>query len=460
MYGESTSHEKSVKFIGSMLKSMLSYIEENNLFSPKDKILLGVSGGVDSIVMLHLLIRAGYEAGMAHCNFQLRGSESEEDHRFVAWLAENYNIPFFVKKFDTHQYASEQGISIQMAARRLRFEWFEHLRHKHNYNYIAIAHNKNDKVETSLINLARGTGLKGITGIKPKSGFIVRPLLFAGRNDILHYCNQEGLNYREDSSNQTTKYSRNLIRHEIIPEFQKINSQFPETMDKNLNRFHSAYALFEFMISEIRERLLIKQGNDWIINFELLSEYPENYTILYELLKPFRFTADVVSDIFSSLETESGKTFYSDSYKAVKDRTTLIITTRETYEPKRYYIDREVSKIESPLTLTFKVENADDTFQIPRDAHTACIDYDLVEFPLIIRKWQSGDFFKPLGFGHYKKLSDFFIDNKYSLVDKEQTWLLTSGEQIVWVVGARLDDRFKITKQTSKVLIIEHTPDG
>jgi len=439
---------------------MLSYIEENNLFNRNDKLLLGVSGGVDSIVMLHLLLRAGYEISIAHCNFQLRGKESEEEQRFVAWLAGNYNIPFFVKKFDTHQYASEQRISIQMAARRLRFEWFEHLRCKHNYNYIAIAHNNNDKVETSLINLARGTGLKGLTGIKPKSGFIVRPLLFAERSDILHYCNQEGLSYREDSSNQTTKYSRNLIRHEIIPEFQKINPQFLETMDKNLDRFHSAYTLFEAMISEIRERLLIKRGNDWIINFNLLSEYPENHTILYELLKPFRFSADVVSDIFFSLGMESGKTFYSDSYKAVKDRSRLIITTIETSEPKRYYIDREVSKTEIPLALTFKVKNIDDTFQIPPETNIACIDYDLVEFPLIIRKWQSGDFFKPLGFGHSKKLSDFFIDNKYSLVDKEQTWLLTSGEKIVWVIGARLDDRFKITKQTSKVLIIEYTTDG
>jgi len=443
-----------------MLKLMLSYIEENNLFNPDDKILLGVSGGVDSIVMLHLLLRAGYEVGIAHCNFQLRGRESEEEHRFVGWMAEHYNVPFFVKRFDTHQFASDQGVSVQMAARRQRFEWFEQLRQAHNYNYIAIAHNKNDKVETSLINLARGTGLKGITGIKPKSGFIVRPLLFASREDILQYCNQEGLNYREDSSNQTTKYSRNRIRHEIFPEFQKINPQFLETMDKNLDRFRSAYALFEAMISEIRERLLIKQGNDWIINFKLLNEYPENYTILFELLKPFRFSADVVSDIFSTLETESGKTFYSDSYKAVKDRNKLIITTLETSEPKRYYIDRENSKIETPVTLTFNIKNVDEAFRIPSEPNVACIDYDLVEFPLILRKWQSGDFFKPLGLGHYKKLSDFFIDKKYSLVDKEQSWLLTSGEQIVWIIGARLDDRFKITKQTSKVLIIEYTPDG
>lgn len=439
-----------------MLKSITSYIEANNLFNPDDKILLGVSGGVDSIVMLHLLIRAGYEVGVAHCNFQLRGKESEEEHRFVAWLAEHYNIPFFVKKFDTHQHATEQGVSIQMAARRLRFEWFEQLRQTHDYNYIGIAHNKNDSVETSLINLARGTGLKGITGIKPKSKYIVRPLLFASREDILYYCQQEGLSYREDSSNQTTKYSRNRIRHEIIPEFQKINPQFLETMDKNLDRFRSAYTLFESIISEIRERLLIKQGNDWVINFNLLQEYPENYTILYELLKPFRFSADVVSDIFYSLGTESGKTFYSDSYKAVKDRSKLIITTLEASEPKRYYIDRENSKIDTPVTLTFNVKNLDEAFRIPTDPNVACIDYDLVEFPLILRKWQSGDFFKPLGFGHYKKLSDFFIDNKYSLVDKEQTWLLTSGEQIVWVVGARLDDRFKITNQTSEVLIIEY----
>ena len=455
MYGKGASYEKSVKFIDHMLKSIKNYIEAHNLFTPDDKILLGVSGGVDSVVMLHLLVRAGYEAGVAHCNFQLRGKESEEEHEFVVWLAEHYNIPFFVKKFDTLQYASEQGISIQMAARGLRFEWFEQLRRTHRYDYIGIAHNKNDKVETALINLARGTGLKGVTGIKPKSEFIVRPLLFAGRKDILHYCHQEKLSYREDSSNQTTKYSRNRIRHEIIPEFQKINPQFLDRMDKNLDRFRSAYILFESMMSEIKERLLIKQRNDWAINFKLLKEYPENYTILYELLKPFGFSADVVSDVFSSLGSESGKTFYSDNYKVVKDRSKLIITSLEAPEPKRYYIDRENSKIETPVTLIFNVKNLDEAFRIPADPNVACIDYDLVEFPLILRKWQPGDFFRPLGFGHYKKISDFFIDNKYSLVDKEQTWLLTSGEQIVWVIGARLDDRYKITKQTRQALIVK-----
>jgi len=440
-----------------MLKSIKNYIEEHNLFNPDDKILLGISGGVDSVVMLHLLLRAGYELGVAHCNFQLRDKESEEEHKFVAWLAKHYNIPIFEKKFDTHQYALEQGVSIQMAARRLRFEWFEQLRQTHHYDYIGIAHNKNDRAETALINLARGTGLKGITGIKPKSKYIVRPLLFAGRDDILHYCHQEGLSYREDSSNQTTKYSRNRIRHEIIPEFQKINPQFLETMDKNLNHFRSAYKLFESMISEIKRRLLIKQGNDWFINLKLLKTYPENYTILYELLKPFGFSADVVSDLFSSLESESGKTFYSNNYKAVKDRSELIITLLEAPEPKRYYIDKGSSKIETPVTLTLYEKDVDEAFRIPSDPNVACIDYDLVEFPLILRKWQSGDFFKPLGFGHYKKLSDFFIDNKYSLVNKEQTWLLTSGEQIVWVVGARLDERFKITNLTRKVLMVEYS---
>ena len=437
---------------------MLSYIEENNLFTPNDKILLGVSGGVDSVVMFHLLIRGGFEVGVAHCNFQLRDEESREEQCFVAWLAEHYNIPFFVKKFDTHQYASEKRISIQMAARKLRFEWFEQLRQEQNYDYIAIAHNKNDKVETSLINLARGTGLKGITGIKPKSKYIVRPLLFASREAIIRYCTTEGLSYREDSSNQTTKYSRNRIRHQIIPEFQKINPQFLDTMEKNIGRFRSAYRVFESMISEIRERLLIKEGDVWMLRLDYLNEYPESYTVLYELLKPFRFSADVVSDIFSSIETESGKVFYSNGYKAVKDRHKLIITTIETFELKRYYIGMEDNVIESPVHLAFHVQEFDHSFRIPANPNIACIDYGLVEFPLILRKWQSGDYFKPLGFGHYKKLSDFFIDRKYSLIDKEQTWLLASGEQIVWVVGARLDDRFKVTGQTKKVLIVEYMP--
>ena len=440
-----------------MLQAMLNYIEENALFTRNDKLLAGVSGGVDSIVLLHLLIKAGYEVGIAHCNFQLRGEESDYDHRFVARLAEHHNIPFFVKKFDTQQYASEHGVSIQMAARKLRLKWFEQLRQEQNYNYIAIAHNKNDKVETSLINLTRGTGLKGITGIKPKNEYIVRPLLFATRKDILSFCTTAGLSYREDSSNKTTKYSRNHIRHQIIPELQKLNPQFLETMAENIDHFRGAYALFESKISEIRQRVLTKEGENWDINLDLLKEYPESFTVLYELLKPFHFTGDVVSDIYSSMETESGKVFYSDGYKAVKDRHYLIISRVKTTEVRRYYIDREDHTLDSPLRLSFHAEDFDRSFSIPSDPNVACVDYDLVEFPMILRKWQSGDFFKPLGFEHHKKLSDFFIDRKYSLVDKEQTWILTSGEQIVWIVGARLDDRFKVTNQTRKVLIVEYT---
>jgi tRNA(Ile)-lysidine synthase len=458
MHGESGSNEKSFKFTVVMLLSILNYIDEHSLFSREDKILVGVSGGIDSVVLFDLLVRAGYEVAIAHCNFQLRGEESDQDQRFVNWLAEQHDVPFFVKKFDTLQYASEYGISIQMAARKLRFDWFEKLIQGENYDCIAIGHNKNDSVETALINLARGTGLKGITGIKPGDNKIVRPLLFAKRSEIIRYCAEYGLNYREDSSNQTTKYSRNRIRHKIIPEFEKINPQFLDTMNDNINHFSSAYRLFESFISEIKTKVLKQEGERWELSINSLDEYPEKHTLLFELLRPFRFTAEVVSDIFFSLDSESGKIFYSDEYKAVKDRNKLIITAFQDSRPNRFYIEKDVEQVVEPLNLIMQVQDIDSSFHIPAKPNVACIDYDQIDFPLILRKWQSGDYFKPLGFGHYKKLSDFFIDNKYSLVDKENTWILTTGEQIVWIVGARLDDRFKITKHTERILRIDYTP--
>jgi len=441
-----------------MLLSMLKYIKDNDLFSRNDKLLVGVSGGIDSVVLFDLLVRAGYEVGIAHCNFQLRGEEADEDQRFVTWLAEQHNVPFFLKKFDTQGDASSMGVSIQMAARRLRFHWFEELRKEYNYNYIAIGHNQNDSIETALINMARGTGLKGITGIKPGNNAIVRPLLFAKRSQIIRYCAEYGLNYREDSSNQTTKYSRNHIRHEIIPEFEKINPQFLDAMTGNIERFRSAYRLYDSMVSEVKNKILEKKNDYWQLYIQLLDEYPETYTLLFEILRPFGFSREVVSDIYSSLGGESGKVFYSEKYKAVKDRDKLIITAIDYAQPKRFYIERDQQKITSPLHLSFQMIDNDDSFQIPKGPNIACIDFDLVEFPLILRKWQAGDYFKPLGLGHYKKLSDFFVDRKYSLIEKERTWILASGEQIIWIIGDRLDERFKITGNTTKVLRIDHFP--
>ena len=441
-----------------MLLSMLKYIKENKLFAHNDKLLVGVSGGIDSVVLFDLLVRAGYEVGIAHCNFQLRGEEADEDQRFVAWLADQHNVPFFLKRFDTQKYASEEGISIQMAARKLRFHWFEELRQEQSYDYIAIGHNQNDSIETALINMTRGTGLKGITGIKPGNSWIVRPLLFAKRSEIVRYCAEYGLNYREDSSNQTTKYSRNRIRHEIIPELEKINPQFLDAMAGNIDRFRSANRLFEWMINEVKSKVLKDKDGYWQLYFEFLDEYPEAYTLLFEMLRPFGFTSEVVSDIYSSLGGESGKIFYSEKYKAVKDRDKLILTAKEDTQIKRFYIEKDQKQLTTPLHLSVQIRENDDAFEIPKDQHVACIDLDMVEFPLILRKWQPGDYFKPLGLGHYKKLSDFFVDRKYSLIDKERSWILASGEQIVWIVGDRIDERFKITGKTNRILRIDYSP--
>ena len=442
-----------------MLQKCQQFIEEFALFTPSDRILLGVSGGVDSVVMLDLLYQGGYHPAIAHCNFQLRDSESEEDHRFVAQLAETYDLPFYEKRFPTAEYAKENGLSIQMAARELRFDWFEQLLSQEGYQVIGIAHNKNDSIETALINLTRGTGLKGITGIQPKSGNVVRPVLFATRKEIIRYSSEQGLAYREDSSNQTVKYSRNRIRHTIIPEFQAINPQFQDTMEKNIDRFREIHRLYKFMVAAIRERIMKKAGRTWRIDTSLLAEYPGNSALLYELLAPFDFSGPVTSDIYLALENESGKVFYSSTHKAVKDRGVLLIAPLEAEEHRRYYFDLSDGALHEPVKLDLTVVPYDNSFTIPNSPNVACIDYDQVEFPLILRKWQTGDFFNPLGMGHYKKLSDYFIDRKYSLVDKERTWLLTAGERIIWIVGDRLDDRFKISAATKQVLVVTYSPE-
>lgn len=441
-----------------MKEAFRQFVREHKLFTSQDPVLVGVSGGIDSVVMLDLLVKNGFRCGIVHCNFQLRGDEADLDEQFVGELAEQYEIPLYTRKFDTKGWAGEQNISIQMAARRLRFDWFEKIRREKGYSYVAIGHNKEDVLETFLINLSRGTGLKGITGIKPKSENIVRPLLFASRGEIESYALERSLIYREDSSNQTTKYTRNRIRHNILPEFQRINPRFLDTMMENIERFRRAWSLYDLKINQVKESLLLRKGKEFHISIKGLQEYPETLTILYELLRPMHFSQEVVEDLLHSLEHESGRTFYSRSHKLVKDRSKLIIIPLEDETSQKYYIDKGQHLVMDPVEMEIEVFSVTRDFRPSKEQHIACLDLDLLEFPLILRKWNAGDYFKPLGFGHYKKLSDFFIDRKYSLIDKEETWLLTSGEKIVWILGDRLDDRFKITDQTKNVLKITLKP--
>ena len=439
-----------------MYQQFLDNIETNQLFSTDDRILVGVSGGVDSMVMAHLFLKAGFTFAIAHCNFGLRDEESEYDQEFVQSFASENNLAFHTKKFDTEKFASENKLSVQMAARRLRYRWFDQLKKRYNYDVIAMGHNKDDLVETFFINIARGTGLKGITGIKPRNRDIVRPLLFATREEILKYSAENDIAYREDSSNRTVKYSRNKIRHHIIPEFQRLNPRFLETVRENTERFQDAYTIYLKAVEEKKAELTFEEGSELYIDIYKLNELQEKNTYLFEILKPFGFTKEVIHEIVDHLEAEPGKEFFSAAHKLVKDRDYLIVAPLEEETTSRFYIDEWIHRIDKPISLEFDLIEDNQDYRIPRDSNKAAIDYDKIQFPLMLRKWQQGDYFKPFGFAHYKKLKDFFVDRKYSILDKERTWILASGEKIIWIVGDRLDDQFRVDSHTRRILEITY----
>ena len=442
-----------------LLQACVSFIEKKSLCSAEDRILLAISGGIDSMVMGNLIVQLGYTVAVAHCNFSLRGEESDSDEDFVHTWADNHNLPFYSTRFNTPAYAEEHSISIQMAARDLRYEWFHTLLNKENYDRLALAHNKNDLVETFLINITRGTGIRGLTGIKPRNQDIIRPLLFATRQEILAYASLYNIRWREDSSNLTTKYTRNKIRHNIIPLFEEINPDFMQSVFDTSRRLSGVEKIFSHFIQEARDAFLLKTNDKQMIPISKVKESHAKEAILYELLKPFGFSAGTIQEILVSLDGISGKQFFSSSHRLIKDREYLIITLLPAdARKKRYYLDEFQTHITEPVILHIKSFLRQKDFIIPTSPYTAALDKDQITWPLILRHWQSGDYFMPLGMKGIKKLSDFFIDRKLSLDEKENIWLLTEGEQIVWILGMQMDDRYKITEETKNILQIEWLP--
>ncbi len=438
-----------------MIDDFKKYIAINNLCLKDDKLLLGVSGGIDSIVMMHLFRMSGYNIALAHCNFQLRDEESDNDEAFVTHLAENYQLPIHTIRFNTPEIAEKEGISIQMAARDLRYEWFEELRQQHHYDYIAIAHNKNDLAETFLVNLVRGTGIKGLTGIKEKAGAIIRPLLFASRKMIDDYCRTNNFEYREDSSNQTTKYSRNLIRHEIIPAFESINPSFIDTMTQNINTLKNTEKIYYHTIQKTLTEIADEQDKKIYFAIDKIKKLEPVETYLFEFLNPYGFSVSQINDIIASLDGISGKQFFSPTHRLIKDRDNLIMEEISLVQSKPFFIEETTGQIEYPIPLTLDKFDKTDDFQINTQKNTAQLDYDKLEFPLTIRKWNKGDYFMPLGMQNLKKVSDFFIDQKVPIPEKEKVWIIESGNKIAWLAGMRIDERFKITQNTTHIFQLE-----
>jgi len=438
-----------------MIQRFINYINSNHLFVKDETILVGVSGGIDSVVLLDLLDKAGYSVAIAHCNFRLRGAESDGDEKLVDGLARKYDVPLFKTAFDTADYARENKISVEMAARELRYNWFEMIRSTHHLDYIAVAHHRDDQLETFFLNLSRGTGLTGLTGMHPVNGKIIRPLLFASRQEIEIYRHENSLDFREDSSNQCTNYQRNKIRHTLLPVMDELNPSFRSGLIKTMGFLDDVSKIYDQAILQTWERVAFRQDNGFLISIAELKLLNPVTTYLFEFLKPYGFNNVVVNEIVSSLEGISGKQFSSPTHRIVRNRDSLILTPLLPENRKQFYLEEGIGELLFPVHLNIKVIPKDNKFKIPDSQFVACIDTDTILFPLIIRRWQQGDYFKPLGMSGLKKISDFFIDSKLSLPEKENTWILANGEQVVWIIGRRLDDRYKITSNTQKILKLE-----
>jgi len=443
-----------------MIEEIIEFIGEQGLFRQDEKILLAVSGGMDSMVMLDLFHRAGFRFGIAHCNFSLRGKESDEDAKFVKSAGKKYQIPCFLKKFKTEQYAKESGLSIQMAARKLRYEWFEEIRSENSYDYIATAHHLDDQIETFFINLIRGTGIAGLHGIHPKNGKLIRPMLFTFRNEIEKFAQENTIRFREDKSNQSLKYTRNLIRHRLIPVLKTIQLEFATSITETIAKIRGFEIIGQEAINLTRESLLKQEQNQVRIEIEQLKKLRPLKTYAFELFSSYGFNPSLVADILENLDSTSSKIFFSPTHKLIKDRKNLIISeigeSRSAISDnmKEFLIEKGARRIESPLKLKLSVKKIDPDFVIPRSPEVACLDIARLKFPLSLRRWQAGDSFYPLGLNKKKKLSDFFIDKKLTLTEKENTWLLISGDKIGWVIGQRIDNRFRVTSRTKEIFIV------
>ncbi len=438
-----------------MLDRLVKSFGSIDTFGSNQTLLVGVSGGIDSVVLLDLLSSTGFSFAVAHCNFHLRGVESDLDEVFVKSLASRYGVPFFSHSFNTSEIAGLRGISIEMAARDLRYAWFEEVRETQNFDWVVVAHHRDDQVETFFLNLARGTGIAGLTGMNVVNGRVVRPLLFASRLEIVAYAAHKNLSYREDSSNSVTDFQRNKIRHLVIPQMEELNPAFRDRMVETISYLKDTSTIYSQSIDQARA-LAMRYNADGEAEISLasLSLLQPMSTFLFEFLKPFQFNGTVVQEMIHALEGQPGKQFFSSTHRAVLDRDKILIERIQEFSAQRYYLEQGCESIDLPIKLTFQSVGRSADFKLTTAQNMACIDSDRLQYPLILRRWQVGDYFQPLGMKGMKKLSNFFVDEKFSLPEKERTWLLTNGEEVVWIIGNRLDERYKVTAETKNLLIV------
>lgn len=437
-----------------MLQKVSDFIQSHHLCQPESRILAAVSGGIDSVVLCEVLHQLKYTFAIAHCNFGLRADDAEADQLFVKKLAKKYDVPFFTENFNTRAFAQQEKLSTQMAARTLRYQWFETVRQQEGYDHVATAHHSNDTTETILLHLTKGTGIAGLHGIPAKNGYIIRPLLPVTKDDIYEFVTSNKLIWREDSSNETTKYQRNKIRHDVIPVLKEINPSLEETMQHTAERVSHAEAIVAVYIAQLRQQC-VKEAEDAVyVTLQPLQQATGLPVVLHELLRPYNFSYSVVLELVEALEGISGKQFDSPTHTLVKDRDQLVIVPRNISSFGSISIAEGDTAVEAG-NMSFSIRHVDAaTYKLNTKPHVAALDADQLKFPLKLRTWQEGDWFVPLGMNGKKKISDLLIDKKVPANLKSQTLVLISEQSIAWVVGLRPDNRFKVTDKTQQVVEI------
>ena len=434
-----------------MLEKFTNHLLDNLNFLYGKKILLATSGGKDSMVMVHLFQQLDYQIGIAHCNFQLRGMESFEDQNFVKEYATAHDIPVFITQFDTKAFAEDYKISTQVAARELRYNWFYELLETEKFDYILTAHHADDNLETFLINLSRGTGLDGLTGIPEQNDKVVRPFLVFSQEEIEEYAKLNTIQWREDSSNASDKYLRNKIRHHLVPLLKELNPNFLSSLHKTQTYLQEVQVMAEDASIMIYQQVARQENDTIYFDLTKLQQLPNYKSYLYQWLKEFDFTA--WEDIYDLVESQSGKYVFSPEYRLLKDRDFLILSPIDFIDSNdKYYIQKDQSEVNIPLKLSLcKVADISNVSN-----KTIFVDADKIQYPLVLRRWNEGDVFQPFGMnGKSKKVSKLFKDEKLSLLDKENVWILCSDNAIVWVIGIRQDERFKIDTAANNILKIQ-----
>lgn len=431
-----------------MLSKFQKQLSENLPFLKEKKLLLAISGGIDSVVLAYLLKQLNYDISLAHCNFKLRGSESDEDENFIRNFASENNFNLYATSFDTESFAKDNKLSIQVAARKLRYIWFHQLLQENNLDYILTAHHLDDNLETFLINFTRGTGLEGLTGIPVQNDKIIRPLLTFSREEIVEFASENKIEWREDSSNASDKYLRNKLRHEVVPILKSLNPSFLNSFQDTLKHLGQAKSLAEDASVLVYKQVVTEKNGQKFFRLFDLKRLPNYEAYLFEWLQPFGFTA--WKDISNLTEAQSGKFILSEKYRLSKDRDFLILEEIPKEDSTLYEIEAD-AEISIPIKLKTETVSEAEKRTNPTEIY---VDKETLKFPLYIRKWREGDYFCPAGIDGKKKVSKYFKDEKMSLSDKENTWLLLSEDQIVWIIGKRQDKRFKIKNTTNQLLKI------